>query len=157
MVSANQWLLQCLPFWLHQNDKSIGKLVFYAAVMGSSELEKRERCYLFFGIFLLNLCGSVAAFMVGGWLLFTSQFSYSSSKVVSAFDQHVNRKMPHSDTQSWLIDHAYLILLIVGIFVIILAFFMLWIAIEILILICSKKVPDGKYKQHIDYNTSNKR
>ena len=157
MDSANQRLLQRLPICLEvqkdvcvKKEKSLGKSVSSAAVMGYSKLESRGRCYLFFALFMLNLCGSVAAFMVGGWLLFTSQFSYSSAMSIVAFDNHVNHKMPYSDSQGWIIDKVYLILLIIGIFVVELSFYMLYTACEIMVLICSKKIPEGKYKNYIE-------
>jgi hypothetical protein len=59
--------------------------------------------------------------------------------------------MPHKE-QIWLVNHAYLFLLIIGILTITVGFFMLWNAADIFLLITNvgKNIPVIRdYKKHV--------
>jgi uncharacterized membrane protein len=109
---------------------------------------------LFTLLMLLQAFASVTAFFVGGWLCYASQFAYSSWKVIEGFNEHAGQEMPHSKTQENLINTTYFTLLIVGIIVIVLGFFMLWHTMEILLLISPSSdnccEPVKKYKHQIE-------
>ena len=83
---------------------------------------------------ILNLIVGLVVIFIGSWLAFVSQFSYSSSVAFEAIAKHVNFDIPHNE-QIFLVNRAYLILLVVGILTIIVGFVLLWNAIDIFFLI----------------------
>ena len=116
----------------------------------SSSKSKRSRP-LFTTLMWFNLVAGLLAIGIGCWLVLASQFSYSSSIAAEAISKYVNFEMPHKE-QIWLVNHAYLFLLIIGILTITVGFFMLWNAADIFLLITNvgKNIPVIRdYKKHV--------
>lgn len=114
-------------------------------------MEHFRRCPLFTCLMVLLIIASIVGFLVGGWLIFTSLFFFSSSKAVTASEQHAGVKMADSGTLDD-INFIYIALTVIGILAILLSVVMLWLASEIFVLV-NKSSKEGfarNYKDQIE-------
>jgi hypothetical protein len=88
---------------------------------------------LFVFIMVTNFVGAITSFLVGSWLIFTSQFFYSSSVAAEAIKKHADVEFSARELDS--VEFAHIMLLVVGIFVILIGFVFLMNSIDIIILL----------------------
>ena len=82
---------------------------------------------------ICSFLGSIVAFIIGSWMLVTSEFMFSTSVAASAIKKFVKLESINPNQISD-VHYSYLVLLIVGIFTLIVGFLLLWNAIDIFIL-----------------------
>ncbi len=88
---------------------------------------------LFVFIMVINFVGAITSFLVGSWLIFTSQFFYSSLVAAEAIKKHGDVEFSERELDS--VNFARIMLLIVGIFVILIGFVFTMNGCNILILL----------------------
>ena len=92
---------------------------------------------------VINFVGAITSFLLGSWLIFTSQFFYSSSVAAEAIKKHADVEFAPHELDS--VNFACIMLLVVGIFVILIGFVFTMNGIDILILL-----QDWKKKSCVD-------
>jgi len=75
---------------------------------------------LFVFIMVINFVGTITSFLVGSWLIFTSQFFYSSLVAAEAIKKHGDVEFSEHEIDS--VNFACIMMLIVGILVILIGF-----------------------------------
>ena len=115
--------------------------LFTPAAMLNFGLSKSYPLFVF--IMAINFAGAITSFLVGSWLIFTSQFFYSSSVAAEAIKKHADVEFSARELVS--VDFACIMLLVVGIFAILVGLVFTMNGCDILILL-----NDWKKKSCID-------
>jgi len=131
---------QNLPNHTCYNCQSLFSLLTIAAMLNFG-LNKFYPLFVF--IMVINFVGAITSFLVGSWLIFTSQFFYSSSVAAEAMKKHLDVEFSAHELE--FVNLAYIMLLVVGIFVILIGFVFTMNGSDILILL-----RDWKEKSCID-------